>query len=71
MLLYCVEERQQEVTEALEQHGLKRMNFHFDQQGAIVLMNVANFNNLWIAPYAEYLTDESALQADMLQSRIH
>ena len=41
------------VTTALEEQGLKRMNFHFDQQGAKVLLNVAKFDNLWVAPYAE------------------
>ena len=41
------------MTVALEERGLKRMNFHFDQQGATVVLNVANFNNLWVAPYAE------------------
>ncbi|TMD59299.1 MAG: GHMP kinase [Chloroflexi bacterium] len=51
--LYCHEEVQDTVTVALEERGLKRMNFHFDQQGATVLLNVANFNNLWVAPYAE------------------
>ena len=63
LLLYCVEERQQAVTEVLEQSGLKRMNFHFDQQGATVLLNVANFNNLWVAPYTEHPSGELAIQA--------
>lgn len=53
MMLYCREETQDAVTVALEERGLKRMNFHFDQQGATVVLNVANFNNLWVAPYAE------------------
>ena len=53
MMLYCREEAQDVVTVALEERGLKRMNFHFDQQGATVVLNVANFNNLWVAPYAE------------------
>lgn len=53
LMLYCHEEAQDAVTVALEERGLKRMNFHFDQQGATVLLNVANFNNLWVAPYAE------------------
>jgi D-glycero-alpha-D-manno-heptose-7-phosphate kinase len=53
LMLYSREEAQNTVTVALEERGLKRMNFHFDQQGATVLLNVANFNNLWIAPYAE------------------
>src|SRR5579864_9556298 len=42
-----------EIRQVLEDHGLKRMNFRFDQQGATVLLNVANFNHLWVAPYAE------------------
>ena len=53
LMLYCHEQAQDAVTTALEGQGLKRMNFHFDQQGAKVLLNVANFDNLWIAPYAE------------------
>jgi D-glycero-alpha-D-manno-heptose-7-phosphate kinase len=53
LMLYCREESQDAVTQALEERGLKRMNFHFDQQGATVLLNVANFNNLWVAPYAD------------------
>ena len=60
LMLYCHEEAQDNVTTALEERGLKRMNFHFDQQGATVLLNVANFNNLWVAPYAE---PEPQLQA--------
>jgi D-glycero-alpha-D-manno-heptose-7-phosphate kinase len=53
LMLYCLEEAQNAVTQVLEDHGLKRMNFRFDQQGATVLLNVANFNHLWVAPYAE------------------
>lgn len=53
LMLYCLEDAQNAVTQALEDHGLKRMSFRFDQQGAIVLLNVANFNHLWVAPYAE------------------
>jgi len=53
LMLYCHEQAQDAVTTALEEQGLKRMNFHFDQQGAKVLLNVANFDNLWVAPYAE------------------
>lgn len=41
LMLYCVPERQGRVTEALEARGLKRMNFHFEQHGATVLMNAA------------------------------
>ncbi|HEU0001811.1 MAG TPA: hypothetical protein VFQ36_12980 [Ktedonobacteraceae bacterium] len=54
LMLYCPEEKQDAVTEALEQLGLKRMNFHFDHSGATVLLNVASFDNLWVAPYAEH-----------------
>jgi D-glycero-alpha-D-manno-heptose-7-phosphate kinase len=53
LMLYCPEKAQDAVTVALEERGLKRMNFHFDQQGATVLLNVASFNNLLVAPYAE------------------
>ncbi len=52
LMLYCHEEAQDTVTRVLEERGLKRMNFHFDNQGATVLLNVANFSNLWVAPYA-------------------
>jgi len=41
------------VTRALEDRGLKRMNFRFDQQGATVVLNVASFNPHWVAPYAD------------------
>ncbi|MBO0795780.1 MAG: hypothetical protein J2P36_33225, partial [Ktedonobacteraceae bacterium] len=52
LMLYCREEKQESVTRALEERGLKRMNFHFDQQGATVILNVATqFNRRWIAPY--------------------
>lgn len=52
LMLYCREEKQENVTRALEERGLKRMNFHFDQQGAVVILNVATqFNRRWIAPY--------------------
>jgi D-glycero-alpha-D-manno-heptose-7-phosphate kinase len=52
MLLYCSQEKQEAVTSALEERGLKRMNFHFDQQGATVILNVAtSFNHLWVSPY--------------------
>lgn len=47
MLLYCPEEAQQHVTSVLEEHGLKRMNFRFDSQGATVLLNMAKFNRAW------------------------
>lgn len=64
MMLYCPEEHQQVVTEALENRGLKRMNFRFDNQGATVLLNIANFNNLWVAPYTtEPKTPEALMQS--------
>jgi D-glycero-alpha-D-manno-heptose-7-phosphate kinase len=53
LLLYCHEHVQEAVTRALEDRGLKRMNFRFDHQGATVVLNVANFSPNWVAPYAE------------------
>ncbi|TMB91637.1 MAG: hypothetical protein E6J44_01210 [Chloroflexi bacterium] len=53
LMLYCHEHAQDAVTKALEKHGLKRMNFRFDHQGASVVLNVASFSQHWIAPYAE------------------
>ena len=41
LMLYCPEEAQGDLTRVLECHGLKRMNFRFDSQGATVLLNVA------------------------------
>ena len=58
MLIYCQEEAQENVTLALEERGLKRMNFHFDHQGATVVLNVANFNPDWIAPYSSSLPEQ-------------
>ena len=55
LLLYCREEAQEAVTCALEERGLKRMNFHFDYQGATVMLNVANFSSRWIIPYSPAL----------------
>ncbi len=51
LLLYCHEHARESVTRALEDRGLKRMNFRFDQQGANVLLNVASFSPHWVAPY--------------------
>ncbi|MBA2285363.1 MAG: GHMP kinase [Ktedonobacteraceae bacterium] len=62
LLLYCHEDAQNAVTEALEARGLKRMNFHFDQQGATVVLNVASFNRLWIEPYSEPPSRSQALE---------
>ena len=54
LMLYCLETAQDEVTRVLEERGLKRMNFHFDQQGATVVLNVAtNFSQRWVTPYPE------------------
>ncbi len=53
LLIYCPEQAQENVTRVLEEHGLKRMNFHFDSQGVTVVLNVASFNPEWIAPYSE------------------
>src|SRR6266516_3876123 len=58
LLLYCHEQAQETVTRALEDRGLKRMNFRFDQQGATVVLNVASFNPHWVAPYAEPQVEE-------------
>ena len=52
LLLYCCERAQGRVTHALEERGLRRMNFHFDQQGATVVLNVACFNPNWVEPYS-------------------
>jgi D-glycero-alpha-D-manno-heptose-7-phosphate kinase len=62
LLLYCHERAQDTVTKVLEERGLKQMNFRFDQQGARVLLNVANFNHLWAIPYAEPQMREPQLQ---------
>jgi D-glycero-alpha-D-manno-heptose-7-phosphate kinase len=51
LLLYCHEQFQQEVTSTLEEKGLKRMSFRFDQQGATVILNVASFSQHWVVPY--------------------
>ena len=53
LMMYCHEDAQNAVTQALEDHGLKRMNFRFDQQGAVVLLNVASFNDHRVATYLE------------------
>ena len=53
LLMYCHEPSQDAVTKALEERGLKRMNFRFDQQGATVVLNVASFSQHWVAPYGE------------------
>jgi len=39
LMLYCAPEQQQRVTNALESQGLKRMDFHFENGGARVLVN--------------------------------
>jgi D-glycero-alpha-D-manno-heptose-7-phosphate kinase len=61
LLLYCREQPQEAVTRVLEERGLKRMNFRFDQQGATVVLNVASFDPHWAAPYAEPEAQEPAV----------
>ncbi len=39
LMLYCHEEFQESVTTVLEAHGLARMDFHFDRDGAVVLVD--------------------------------
>src|SRR5437763_14491802 len=53
LLLYCQEQSQESVTSALENRGLKRSGLRFDQSGATVVLNMANFNQNWVVPYAE------------------
>ena len=53
LLLYCHEHAQDAVTRALEDYGLKRMNFRFDHQGAKVVFNVASFSPHWVSPYED------------------
>ena len=64
LLLYCEEQAQERVTRALEERGLKRMNFHFDQQGATVVLNEASFNPNWVASYIEPHLGKIELQTD-------
>lgn len=52
LLLYCTEAVQNAVTLILEERGLKRMNFHFDHQGATVLLNITDGWKLQIPFYA-------------------
>jgi D-glycero-alpha-D-manno-heptose-7-phosphate kinase len=44
LMLYCPPRRQEDVTAALEERGLTRMDFHFDTAGARVLVN----NGAWL-----------------------
>jgi D-glycero-alpha-D-manno-heptose-7-phosphate kinase len=53
LLLYCHEQAQEAVTLVLEAQGIKRLNFHFDQQGARVLLNVTHLNHRRITPYVK------------------
>jgi D-glycero-alpha-D-manno-heptose-7-phosphate kinase len=52
LLLYCQEHAQEVVTSALEERGLKRMNFHFTQKGARVILNATNLNPDRVGPMA-------------------
>jgi D-glycero-alpha-D-manno-heptose-7-phosphate kinase len=45
LLLYSPEGAHEAVTTALEERGLKRMNFRFTQEGAQVILNVASGNS--------------------------
>ncbi len=56
LLLYCQEHCQEAVTNALEERGLKRMNFRFSQEGAHVILHIGNFNRDWILPDIEAST---------------
>jgi len=62
LMLYCQEWAQEAVTKALEERGLKRMNFRFDHSGATVVLNMANFSQHWVVPYAEPRGQELLLQ---------
>lgn len=52
LMLYCSEHVQKAVTSALEAYGLKRMNFCFDNRGAAVILNAADFLNLEMVPFS-------------------
>jgi D-glycero-alpha-D-manno-heptose-7-phosphate kinase len=62
LLLYCQEQTQEAVTRALEERGLKRMDFRFDHQGATVVLNVANFDPHWVAPYTKSIKSSEAVE---------
>ncbi len=51
LLIYCQEHAQEAVTKVLEDRGLKRMSFRFDQEGVAVVLNAAHFNHDWVASY--------------------
>jgi len=53
LLLYSPEHAHEAVTNALEERGLKRMNFRFTEEGAKVIVNVATINRQWIVPERE------------------
>jgi len=42
LLLYTPQDSQQAVTNALEERGLKRMNFRFTREGVTVILNLVN-----------------------------
>lgn len=69
LMIYCHEYAQDAVTRALEDRGLKRMNFRFDTQGATVVLNLARSNQLWVKPYAQPSVQESDLRELQLQMR--
>jgi D-glycero-alpha-D-manno-heptose-7-phosphate kinase len=50
LMLYCNEPAQDAVTSALEQRGLVRMDFRFDDGGAVVLMDSLPHTPHWFRP---------------------
>jgi D-glycero-alpha-D-manno-heptose-7-phosphate kinase len=71
LMLYCQERAHDAVTKVLEGRGLKRMNFRFDNQGAVVVLNVASFNQHWITPYADPSMQETELAEPQLRTLQH
>ena len=54
LLLYSPEQAQEAITSALEERGLKRMNFRFTQQGAEVVLNLVNADRRWMVLQGEH-----------------
>lgn len=53
LLLYCQEHAQDAVTKVLEDRGLKRMSFRFDQEGTAVVLNTAQFSHDWVTSHVK------------------
>ncbi len=53
LLIYCQEHTQDAVTKVLENRGLKRMSFQFDQEGTTVVLNTAHFSHDWVTSYVK------------------